>query len=42
MNVLIIDTALGLALIFFYLCLDQCGRILTRMKRSRTLRKKGC
>jgi hypothetical protein len=35
MNWLIIDTALGLALIGFYLLLDQCGRILTRMKRRR-------
>lgn len=39
MSWLIIDTALGLALICFYLFLYQCGRILTRMKRSRMFPK---
>jgi hypothetical protein len=36
----IIDTAFWLALIYFYLFLDQCDRILTRMKRSRIFPKK--
>ena len=42
MNWLIIDNAFGLALICFYLFLDQCGHFLTRMKRSRIFPKKRC
>jgi hypothetical protein len=30
MNWLIINTALGLALTCFYLCLDHCGRIFSK------------
>ena len=40
MSWLIIDTALGVALVCFYLLLAQCSHHVTKMKRSRIFPKK--